>query len=115
MADQPTELWGRLNPEAWGETPCVSGRVADEEDVKSGRAVFFVKGNSRVLAADIPLPCCALLNEEGATLLPVIILQAERCDDGLVLVGYRPIAGGNGICTLNELELLIAGPNESFR
>jgi hypothetical protein len=44
----------------------------------------------------------------------VILIQAESRDDGKVLVGYRPLTGGNGICTLDEVDLL-DGPDEMFR
>jgi hypothetical protein len=42
----------------------------------------------------------------------VLIVQAEEVD-GRVLLGYRPIIGGNGICTLAEVELLL-GPDKRF-
>jgi len=112
MAEQDSNLWGQIKLETWSDTPCTLGRIANERDVQEGRAVFYVDGPSQ--AADIPLPRCALLHEDGSKILPVILIQAESRDDGEVLVGYRPLSGGNGICMLGEVDLL-EGPNEMFR
>jgi len=43
----------------------------------------------------------------------VIVIQAEVGDDGEVFIGARPIAGGNMVCTLREVEL-VAEPDERF-
>lgn len=45
---------------------------------------------------------------------PVILIQAERLDDGTVAVGFRLLEGGMGIATLSEVELL-SEPDERFR
>jgi hypothetical protein len=111
MADERMGLWGRIPIEGWQETPYTTGRVANEEDVREGRAVFYVDGPSQ--AADLRLPRCALLAEEGGNAQPVIAIQAEVRYDGEVLIGYRPLTGGNGICMLKELVLL-DGPDHSF-
>ncbi len=111
MAEQPDNLWGQIRPEAWRDTPCTPGRVAIEDDVREGRAVFYIDGPSQ--AAEVRLPRCALLHEEGGKVLPVILIQAESRSDGEVLVGYRPLVGGNGICMLGEVDLL-DGPDEMF-
>lgn len=44
----------------------------------------------------------------------VIIIQAERLEDGTVALGYRLVDGGTGIATLDEVELL-SEPDERFR
>lgn len=106
-----SDHWGEIRIEAWRDTPCTIGRAAREDDVREGRAVFYVDGPSEISA--LPLPCCALLKEESGSLLPVIVIQAEGRDDGGTVVGYRPLSGGNGICMLNELELLDE-PNDLF-
>ena len=111
MPGQQGNLWGAIESQAWHDTPCISGRVATEHDVREGRAVFYVSGPSH--AANLPLPHCALLHDDDHHITPVILIQAEDRDDGEVLVGYRPLVGGNGICLLSELELL-EGPNELF-
>ena len=111
MAEASDDIWGKIQLEAWHDTPCVQGRVASEDDVREGRAVFYVDGPSQ--AADVSLPHCALLHEEGGAQSPVILIQAENRSDGEVLVGYRPLRGGNGICVMGEVDLL-DGPNETF-
>ena len=85
MAEQSGNIWGQIQLEAWRDTPCTQGRVASEEDVREGRAVFYVDGPSQ--AADLPLPHCALVREERGALLPVILIQAESRHDGKILVG----------------------------
>ena len=112
MAEQPSNLWGQIQLEAWRDTPCMRGRVANEDDVRDGRTVFYVEGPSQ--AADLPLPRCALLHdEERGTPLPVILIQAESRSDGEILFGYRALNGGNGICVSGEVDLL-DGPDETF-
>jgi hypothetical protein len=55
------------------------------------------------------------VTEEGVgEATPVIVIQAERLDDGTVAVGYRLVGGGTGIATLEEVEL-VEEPDERFR
>lgn len=111
MAESPNQNWGEIKLEIWQNTPFTAGRVANEDDVREGRAVFYVDGPSE--AATLSLPRCALLRENGGHARPVVVIQAEVRFDGKIFVGYRPLAGGNGVCTLDELDLL-DGPNELF-
>lgn len=109
------DLWGPISIENWRNTPSISGRVAREADVVVGQAVYFLnephKINARPL--DVGVPRCAILtDEESGEQIPVIIIQVEQADDK-VYVGYRPLKGGNGICTEKEIELL-DGPDERF-
>jgi hypothetical protein len=105
------DLWGPIDADRWQETPCLRGRVAVEQDVKDGRAVFYLKETREIGAefADIGLPHCAILSESGA---PVVIIQSERADDKHY-IGYRPLSGGNGVCLISEVELL-ERPDERF-
>jgi hypothetical protein len=96
--------WAPVNLQAWSETSCIVGRAANEQDVKDGRAVFYIDGPSEPV--DLELPHCALLREETGQMLPIVAIQAETCVPGQVLIGYRPLDGGNGICTLDEVDLL---------
>jgi hypothetical protein len=43
----------------------------------------------------------------------VIIIQAERLEDGTVAIGFRLVDGGTGITTLDDVELL-SEPDERF-
>lgn len=99
-------LWGPVAADQWRATPCISGCAATEADVQAGRAAFFVPGDS--LPAAVPLPCCARQSLEGGGTQRVVVIQAEVAPYGIV-VGVRPLEGGNGVCTLDELELLPSG------
>lgn len=95
----------------WRETPHVAGRTANDADVNAGRAVFAVGGQP----VELDIPACAIVTEEEIGLpTPVIIIQAERLEDGTVAVGYRFLDGGTGIASLDDLELL-SEPDERFR
>ena len=95
----------------WRATPAVEGRAATDDDVKAARAVFTVGGE----AVDLDLPACAIVREEGVgEPTPVIVIQAERIEDGSVAIGYRLLDGGCGIASLEDVELL-SEPDERFR
>lgn len=95
----------------WRKTPVTEGRAATEADVNAGRAVFAVDGEP----VELDLPSCAIVREEGVgEPTPVIVIQAERLEDGTVAVGFRMLDGGTGIADLNDLELL-SEPDERFR
>jgi hypothetical protein len=90
--------WGPIRLEDWRGTPCVQGRVATEDDVKAGKAVFYLdlSQGQRSHPIALNLPRCAVLTEDGAT-IPVIVIQAEESDNGSgsvkVFAGYRPHEG----------------------
>jgi hypothetical protein len=109
----PDQLWGPLDIARWTEVPTLAGRVAIERDVKEGRAVFFLQNAEEIGAKPIAmhLPCCAILKEEEGE-SPVVLIQAEEAG-AKKYVGYRGLGGGNGICALEELELL-SGPDSRF-
>jgi hypothetical protein len=95
----------------WRATPAVEGRAATDADVKAGCAIFAVDGEP----VDLDLPACAIVREEGVgEPTPVIVIQAERIEDGSVAIGYRLLDGGCGIATLEDVELL-SEPDERFR
>ena len=94
----------------WRATPAVEGRAATDLDVQAGRAVFAVGGEP----VELDLPSCAIVQEEGVgEPTPVIVIQAERIEDGTVAVGYRLLNGGCGIASLDDVELL-GEPDERF-
>ena len=98
-----SQLWNSIEKSEWQMTPHVSGRTATEVDVKEGRAVFYVKGGSDPVA--MQLPQCGLQAKEDGSSIPVVVIQAEHVD-GRILFGVRPLSGGNGICTSDEVQLL---------
>lgn len=102
-AEEPKNLWGPISLKDWRSTVATIGKAADEEDVKAGRAVFYVDGASE--HQEIPLPSLAhwMSSEPPGEL--VVIIQAEITDQGVVL-GVRPLSGGNAVVTFEEVELL---------
>jgi hypothetical protein len=104
-------LWGAVDVERWQEIACLRGRVATEQNVKDGRAVFYLMGDEPIVHVDIGLPHCSILSEDGQR-IPVIIIQSERIGDKHAF-GYRPLSGGNGVCLPSEVELL-EKPDETF-
>ena len=95
----------------WRQTPAVQGRSATDADVNAGRAVFAVGGEP----VELDLPSCAIVTEEEVgEPTPVIVIQAERLEDGTVAVGFRFLEGGTGIASLDEIELL-SEPDERFK
>jgi hypothetical protein len=106
-----SENWGPIDLKKWRSTPFTEGRAATDDDVNLGRAAFAVSGEP----VEIDLPSCAIVREEGVgEPTPVILIQAERLDDGTIAVGYRLLTGGVGIATLDDVELL-SEPDERFR
>jgi hypothetical protein len=106
MIEEPIDI------KRWRETPAVSGRTATDDDVNEGRAVFAVGGEP----VDLELPACAIVREEGVgEETPVIVIQAERIEDGTIAVGFRLLdGGGSGIAPFDDVELL-SEPDERFR
>jgi hypothetical protein len=104
-------LWGSIDVNRWQQTACLCGRVADEQDVKDGRAVFYLHGDEPAAYVDIGLPHCAILLMDGQY-IPIVIIQSEIVDKKHYL-GYRPMSGCNGICLFSEVQLLDK-PDERF-
>jgi len=105
MIDAPIDM------ATWRATPAIEGQTATDLDVRAGRAVFAVGGEP----INLDLPSCAIVREEGVgEPTPVIVIQAERIEDGMVAVGYRLLDGGCGIATLDDVEFL-SEPDERFR
>ena len=64
---------------------------------------------------DIDLPTPAIIAEEEiGEPTPVIVIQAERLEDGTIAVGYRFLDGGTGVAEWDEVEFL-SEPDERFR
>ena len=71
-----------------------------------GRAVFYVPSESE--PAELAVPCCAIQHLDSGESEPVVIIQAEQTLSGIIL-GVRPLSGGNAVCMLSEVELLPDG------
>jgi len=104
-------VWGKIKLEDWRETPCITGRVATEEDIENGIAVFAIPSGSKPY--DVQLPLCAVqIDEETKKRIPCIAIQIEEADNG-VFIGVRYLEGGNGVGTPEDIELY-EEPNEDF-
>ena len=99
-------LWGPINMRSWSSVRFLAARVAEERDVKEGRAVFYLQDATEFAGPfSMPLPRCAWLKEEGRQRIPVVVIQAEKTEKK-IYIGYRDLVGGNGICTLEELDFV---------
>ena len=97
--------WSPINQTEWSKVPFVQGRVATEADVQSERAVFYVDGEGHS-AINMDLPRLAIqTNFETCEKIQCVIIQAENVDNQK-LVGVRYFAGGNGICSIEEVEFV---------
>lgn len=111
MADdinKAEDLWGPIDIEYLQAIPCIKNKTAIEKDVIDGRAVFFVEGSEklhRTIDLEIPLKAYQINHETGEKQL-VAIIQAEHVD-GNDLAGVRYLEGGNGVCSLTEIEFCI--------
>jgi hypothetical protein len=77
--------------------------------------MFYIGGDLKeVVPLALRLPACAILHKTDAkAAVPVKIIQAEETPKSK-LIGFRFISGGNGICTLAEVEIL-DGPDKRFQ
>jgi hypothetical protein len=97
--------WGPVDIAAWRDLSVIAGKVATKQDVENANAVFFIPvGVEYAPTSEHPfsLPFPAIVNESGE---PVFAVQCEQLDSD-VFVGSRKISGGNGMCMLNQLEML---------
>jgi hypothetical protein len=85
----------------------MSGSLATEEDVEAGRAVFFLGNLDEAPArpSTIRLPALALWPDpELGAHRPVIVIQIEMGQQHIA--GIRFLEGGNGVCLLEELQMI---------
>jgi hypothetical protein len=89
-------------------------KSATEEDVKAGRAIFYVPDERSLpydLGRPLPLPGKFKVDTQVSPgdLIPaetiVQIVQCEIVDDEQILVGFY-YAAGQGICELSEVTLI---------
>ena len=104
-------MWEKIELKKWHEVPCITGRVATEEDIKNGIAVFTIPSGSKPY--DIQLPLCAMqIDEKTSERIPCIAIQIEEADNE-VFIGVRYLDGGNGVGTPEDIELY-EEPNDDF-
>jgi hypothetical protein len=104
-----SDLWDPLDPRSWRTVPHLSGRMAVKADVQEGRAVFYLNNYENFGGGvhQMHLPALARLTDSDTGQdVDGVLIQAERGEAGVVLVGFRPFAGGNMLATLPEFALL---------
>ena len=106
-----TVLWEALTSASWRSVPSVQGRVATDADVQAGRAVFYVPTGSKPYPLSLPV-CAIHRDEETGKATSIVVIQAEEAP-GQIVLGARPLEGGNMVCTLPEVEL-VQHPEEGF-
>jgi hypothetical protein len=105
--DNNEDLWGAIDIENLQQIPYMKNKTAVETDVAEGRAVFYIEDWVDMhypIELDLPLKAYQMDSETGEKSL-VVIIQAENVD-GEGLIGVRYLKGGNGICSLSEIEFL---------
>jgi len=104
-----------IEGDRWKELPCLTDHVATEEDVREGRAVFYLRPLNEISVRflDIGLPHCAIFKDENEHQYPVVVVQSELAGD-IHYMGFRFLERGNGIGYRSEIELLDK-PNELFQ
>ena len=100
-------VWKPILLKEWKSTPVLNDRIANEDDVKKGVAVYYFEGGEETHKPyKIELPKLAYLTDnETKQRHLVVIIQIEELSDEVV-VGYRNLDGGNGAALLNEFEIL---------
>jgi len=92
----------------------LNGRAATEYDANAATVVFYIQDcRSKTYAFDHELPLLARVigpedNGLGTAGTEVVVVQAEEGDNGEVLLGVLFGEDGEGVCMLDELE--IVGP-----
>jgi hypothetical protein len=84
----------------------IKGRLATEEDIKAGNAVFVLQSDADPL--NIEVPQYALhLNKASKTETPGVIIQGEETAQGQKIIGFLPLGSSKFLAALfHEFELL---------
>lgn len=74
------ELWGPIEPDNWKSVSFIKNQIATEEDVKVGKAVFYIdKQELEHFPIDIEIPSLAYqIKEETGEKTLSILIQAEK-------------------------------------
>ncbi|MFL6849006.1 MAG: hypothetical protein ACJ8EI_11635 [Sphingomicrobium sp.] len=89
-------------------TKFVSGRLATQEDLANGNAVFLIEAGGKRLTTptqQFRIPQFGYLLQSGKNRHPVVVVQAELMD-GEPVLGLRDAEGEMYIASDKEVELL---------
>lgn len=104
---------GRIAVNEWPQLPTngfVKGRVATEEDVSNGNAIFAAFGTVTSDAMKVAIPQYAILSSDDGETRRVIVVQAEivHGESGDVeTFGLRPVEGGDPIVDVSDNVTLL--------
>ena len=103
------DLWAAIDIKSWDKTPAINGRLATENDVTNGYAVYYIDNKSPDhKPLDIQLPKLAYWTDTDTKKEKlVVVIQIETTPKDTI-VGFRNIEGGNAVCLLYELKFLTA-------
>ena len=103
-------MWEEIKIENWKCVPFTSGRVATDQDVEDGNAVFHIPSGSKPYETGLPL-FAIQISEDESKRVPCVVIQVENCTEGTA-VGVRYFEGGNGVGMANEFEFYNDIPEE---
>jgi hypothetical protein len=97
-------------PTGWPPLPkrgFITGRIAQEADIKRRDAIFLARINGQVSGhpAAVLVPQYAILTQKDGTKLPAIVVQAEVNERGR-FYGLRDFLGGEHVATAAEVKLI---------
>ena len=97
-------FWEPIDLKNWKQVSYIKGKIATEEDLKKGRAVFHLGEHDKPHSPlGIKLPALGYVNKKGENKKGVVIIQAEKVGDKKIL-GVRYIKGGKGIYHFSEIK-----------
>jgi hypothetical protein len=110
-------MFSKRREREMGKVKALNGRAPTEADVEAGTVVFYIPDSrSTPYEFDHQLPLLArVINpDDGAAPLGsiVTIVQAEKGDNGQVLLGLLLDDGGEAVCMLEEVELIGPAPKD---
>ena len=99
---------------AWPPLPktgFISGRAANDKDVKDGNAAFVLQAYGVPFGKplDVAIPQYAYVTKRGQPKLPAIVIQAEE-GNRFKFFGVRYLDGTTASARDNEVELLGTSP-----
>ncbi len=99
--------FGPVELNNWKEVPFTKGRIATQEDIDLGKAVFRLDGKGEThTPLEIEIPSLAYhVDQETEEKTKVVVIQGEQVGEQRI-VGVRYLNGGNGACLLFELEFI---------
>ena len=102
-----TDLFPAIDIKSWEKTPVVNGRLPTREETSNGTSLlYYDHPTPDIKPYKMTLPKLAYYNKQDAQKgeLVVVIQVVQTAED--TMVGYRPLAGGNGASYFSEFRFL---------